>query len=508
MGIRRKCNTMLSSNFKRTAAAFLVIANAFSVFGLTACSKTEPESETKAKVTHETTEVPVKSADELFAGCDKEYFVPFKDPSRSYCTINDGLGTTLWSQGMGGCYSYSAVSTMQSGYLKTNGELPDINPVDIINRIYESVDTKDGKEPQYKEEKYYIRNVSALDLGGDIYRVAGSICADPLNGYLISEANVFGSYKTSVNGTPELSEDDVKNIIRKRGAVSLAIHYSKDCTYTGGFYTQNHPDNVKDANHVATIVGWDDDFPADAFNIPASRNGAWLVQNSFGDFWGNSGFYWISYDTPIPEFNNCSVTREYSSALSYGRYPEKAILSSDIVEKAADGNFSSGISIEDIAGSKEVTAATVYDHKGKIGAIGFWTAVPDQPYTIEILDGRFGNVLASKSGKFEHMGYHTVKLDTPLKVKEFTVVIKVAGELLFEGEPAEMNAHTLFQVVPAHYEAKTEPGRSFIKVGEEWVDVTDPALKTRLGIDKLPQDFVRTTFSVTPGDPCITVLFI
>ena len=109
MGIRRKCNTMLSSNFKRTAAAFLVIANAFSVFGLTACSKTEPESETKAKVTHETTEVPVKSADELFAGCDKEYFVPFKDPSRSYCTINDGLGTTLWSQGMGGCYSYSAV---------------------------------------------------------------------------------------------------------------------------------------------------------------------------------------------------------------------------------------------------------------------------------------------------------------------------------------------------------------------------------------------------------------
>jgi hypothetical protein len=136
---------MLSSNFKRTAAAFLVIANAFSVFGLTACSKTEPESETKAKVTHETTEVPVKSADELFAGCDKEYFVPFKDPSRSYCTINDGLGTTLWSQGMGGCYSYSAVSTMQSGYLKTKGELPDINPVDIINRIYESVDTKDGK---------------------------------------------------------------------------------------------------------------------------------------------------------------------------------------------------------------------------------------------------------------------------------------------------------------------------------------------------------------------------
>ena len=495
---------MLSSKLRKTAAALLVIANTFSVLCLSACNKTEPDT----TVTHETTEAPVKSADEIFAGCDKEYFVPFKDPSRSYCTINEGLSTPLWSQGIGGCYAYSAVSTMQCGYLKTNGELADINPVDIINRIYETVDTRDGKEPQYKKEKYYIQDVSALDLGGDVYRVAGSMCADPLNGYLISDASVFGSYNVAIKGTNEISEDDIKKIIRKYGAISLGIHYSRDCTYTGGYYTQNHPDNVNDMNHLATIVGWDDDFPADAFKIPASRNGAWLVQNSFGDFWGNCGFYWISYDTAIPEFYNCSVTKEYSSAISYGRYPEKTVLSQDVIEKVTDNDSTSDIPPEEISKAQEVAAATYYEHKGKIGAIGLWTTVPNQPYTVEILDGKFGKVLASKSGTFEYLGYHTVKLDEPLSVKKFTVVIKVAGELFFEGEPCNKDMNTLVRRVPGHYEAKTEPGRSFVKAGEDWVDVTDPSLKTRLGVDKLPYDFVNTTFSVTPGDPCITVLFI
>ena len=54
------------------------------------------------------------------------------------------------------------------------------------------------------------------------------------------------------------------------------------------------------------------------------------------------------------------------------------------------------------------------------------------------------------------------------------------------------------------YEAKSQPGRSFIQAGEDWVDVTDPSLKSRLGLDDIP-DYETV---VTPGDPCITVLFI
>ena len=42
------------------------------------------------------------------------------------------------------------------------------------------------------------------------------------------------------------------------------------------------------------------------------------------------------------------------------------------------------------------------------------------------------------------------------------------------------------------------------KPDAEWVDVTDPTLISRLGLDDNPA-FEDAT---NPGDPCITVLFI
>ena len=38
------------------------------------------------------------------------------------------------------------------------------------------------------------------------------------------------------------------------------------------------------ANHVVTIVGWDDNYPKENFlpDVPPKGNGAWLVKNSWG----------------------------------------------------------------------------------------------------------------------------------------------------------------------------------------------------------------------------------
>ncbi|MBO4460735.1 MAG: hypothetical protein J5778_08780, partial [Clostridiales bacterium] len=62
---------------------------------------------------------------------------------------------------------------------------------------------------------------------------------------------------------------------------------------------------------------------------------------------------------------------------------------------------------------------------------------------------------------------------------------------------------TVFQKIPARYEVMTEPGRSFIKIGGEWVDVTTPDIKTLLGFDGI---LYYDEFT-SPGDPSITVLF-
>jgi hypothetical protein len=183
------------------------------------------------------------------------------------------------------------------------------------------------------------------------------------------------------------------------------------------------------------------------------------------------------------------------------------VYSPALVDKVISGKDLSEFTLDEILTSGDIAAASVFEYKGKLGAVGFWTTFPGQSYTIEIRQGEFGKVLATQSGTFDYTGYHTVEFEKPLNVKKFTVVVKTGGAAFFEGSSTDdYNAFTIFQMVPGHYEAKCQPGRSFIQIGEEWVDVTDPDILSRIGYDELPAELKE--WVVEPGDPCITVLFI
>ncbi len=526
----------MNKNIRKIITGMLTVGTVVSMLGMNACTTVEPavsaedtttsvttaastttvsETTTEATTsvtetehdpslgTPETTLEPVHKTDEIFGAGDKKFYVPFSDPEHSYCSINEGYGVPLREQGWGGCYAYSAVSCMQASYLKEHGELIDLNPVDLIDRIYEGPDIFTGEEPVQDEEKIYISSGLNTDLGGDFDRVNASLCADLLNGCLIKDTNYLGTYNVEYPFMTKLELEDVKDCIREYGAVSCSINYKKDCKMIHGYYTQNYKENAEDTDHLATIVGWDDNFPKEGFKTPASRNGAWLVQNSFGLYWGNCGYYWLSYDMQIPGLISYQVTKDYSSAVSYGRFCDCYVMSSDVIKKVGKVMDPSRISVKEMNKCNEVVSATVYDVPGTIAAVGIWTTIPDQPYTIEILDGEFGEVLATMTGKEKHTGYHTVKLDEPVKAEKYTVVVKLPGEAAFEGAAKDINVGTIFQKIGARYAVTTEPGRSFIKIGEEWVDVTTPGIKTLLGYDGIIfyDDFTQ------PGDPCITVLF-
>ncbi len=63
------------------------------------------------------------------------------------------------------------------------------------------------------------------------------------------------------------------------------------------------------ANHDIVIVGWDDDYPKENFNVYPENDGAFLCRNSWGSQFGDDGYFYISYEDTNIGTDNLVYTR-------------------------------------------------------------------------------------------------------------------------------------------------------------------------------------------------------
>lgn len=78
--------------------------------------------------------------------------------------------------------------------------------------------------------------------------------------------------------------EDIKNAIYTYGAVGACVYVdSYFQAYVSGVFSKCKK-NARFPNHCIQLVGWDD------------AKGAWLLKNSWGTGWGESGFMWIQYN--------------------------------------------------------------------------------------------------------------------------------------------------------------------------------------------------------------------
>ena len=220
------------------------------------------------------------------------------------------------------CWAYSLASAFEtsilknqlsSEYNKTNLEINVKNLQYVANNRTTKAD-KLGLAP----ECVYGDGISIPNTGGSTLRFSSVFMQqnapalqtpkpdnqfyDPI-ALMTSSVVVVNDKSNNVNEKVQL----IKEAIGKYGSVTFAYGSGGQGNKKHFYSTQNN-----NGPHACQIVGWDDSISKDLFfnpqNRKPSKDGAWIVKNSWGvagqangmkEYSTNDGYYYLSYDSAI-----------------------------------------------------------------------------------------------------------------------------------------------------------------------------------------------------------------
>ncbi len=209
------------------------------------------------------------------------------------------------------------------------------------------------------------------------------------------------------------TDNDIKSAVMTYGGLYVTMYYDS-AHYNSSDYTYYY-DGSEVANHAVTLVGWDDNKVV----AGAPANGAWLVKNSLGTGWGDSGYFWVSYsDTKAVLY-----AAAFCKAVSASAY--STIYQYDPLGWTASAGY----------GTAKAYAANIFvpASNGKLKAIGVYAVDKAMTGRITIYDtfnsstGKFSDIKGSISGTFPNSGYYTINLASPLDLtagNNFAIVVE------------------------------------------------------------------------------------
>lgn len=368
-----------------------------------------------------------------------------KIPAR-YDMREGGPVTSVKRQYKGTCWAYAAIGAVESNMVARGmGDSSlDLSEAHLLWFSKGQGSPADPAHPLFGDADNL--GTSGYTVGGNIYTVASTLAAwqgvvpehyEPWPSAMIPlpESERFNSTAHLQNMLYYARDDfdGIKRCLMDNGGMNISFfswNNTLALSYQCGYYQEAYVDGadntgVDGAGHSAVLVGWDDNFSKDNFNITPPGDGAWIIKSSWGE------------DVPRTE-----------KGYLYLSYYDPSIREIALFDMQPTDNFSG---IYQYDGDNVVTYTTGYgadygfvqanvftaDQDENVTAVGFYTNEASMPYEIAVYalepdfaDPRDGKLMTQISGTEDYAGYHTVNLPASCGVREgglFSVVIKTAA---------------------------------------------------------------------------------
>ncbi len=363
-----------------------------------------------------------------------------------------GVVTKVIDQGnCGCCYAIAALGNFESAILIDGGPLYDFS----VNNV--------------KECDWWALNTGlASCYGGNASMVASFLSQQ---GIALASCDPFDPrnrickdgcpYYFTLTGWLQISGEDIaptatlKDYIYNYGPMFVAMVAANGLgwptefsTYDGSYTLFYEGPGVLD--HAVLVVGWDDTLSH------AGGQGAWIVRNSWGDDWGEDGFFYIAY-------GSAGIGSWASTIYDWQPYdPKGRLFFHD------DAGF-----MGTTLGYENTTAWAfckyVPDEPVLLEQVEFWTTDAATDVDVYIYDGYVGGALLGElaselDNTTEGYGYHSIPLSSPVVVSatnDIYVVVKITNDS-FD-----------YPIALDNY-GPISPGNCYVSPnGTSWTDVTE-----------------------------------